>query len=337
MIGEREREAVNRVIDSGVLSGFMGNIRGHRGGQEVLALEREWRYYFGTMNAVAVNSASSGLYCAMGAIGVGPGDEVIVTPYSMTISATVPLLFGATPVFADIETEYFCLDYKSIKAKITPRTKAIIVVDLFGLPYDAYRINQLAADHGIYVVEDAAQAAGATYNGQYAGTLGDIGVFSLNVHKHIQCGEGGIVVTNNERLAERLRLMRNHAESVVHDRLWNKLPYDKENASLVGMNLRMTELEAAVARVQLTKLAPILNNVRRWAEDFHVAIRPDCVSSYYRAAWLNALASRKGYIKPLYQMPVFQSRGYGKRLCPTCEWVNGQIVLAAPPESCFDV
>jgi dTDP-4-amino-4,6-dideoxygalactose transaminase len=314
----------------------MGNIRGHRGGIEVQALEKEWCDYFKVKYAVAVNSASSGLYCALGAIGIKPGDEVIVTPYSMTISATVPLLFGAVPVFADIEQDYFCLDPKAIKAAITPKTKAIIVVDLFGLPYDSEAINTIANTHGIYMIEDAAQAAGAIYKDKFAGTLGDIGVFSLNVHKHIQCGEGGIVVTDNSRLAERLRLMRNHAEAVVHDRLWRGLPFDKENVQMVGMNLRMTELEAAIARVQLTKLEAILRNVRDWAKGFDVKVRENCTHAYYRVVRCVG-ENPTGYIKPLYRMPVFQSRGYGNRLYPTCEWVNKNITLLAPPRSCFNV
>jgi len=255
----------------------------------------------------------------------------------MTISATVPLLFGAVPVFADIERDYFCLDPKSVEAAITPKTKAIIVVDLFGLPYDSEAINTIANAHGIYVIEDAAQAAGATYKDKFAGTLGDIGVFSLNVHKHIQCGEGGIIVTDNARLAERLCLMRNHAEAVIHDRLWRGLPFDKENVQLVGMNLRMTELEAAVVRVQLTKLETILKNVQSWAENFcPIKVREDCTHAYYRLAHCDGKAPT-GYIKPLYLMPVFQSRGYGKGLCPVCERVNKDIMLLAPPKECFDV
>lgn len=335
-MGRKELEAVTRVINSGVLSGFMGNVRGHRGGLEVQALEKEWCDYFKVEHAIAVNSASSGLYCALGAIGIEPGDEVIVTPYSMTISATVPLLFGATPVFADIEPYHYCLDPRSIEMEITPKTKAIIVVDLFGLPYDSEAINAIANAHGIYIIEDAAQAAGATYKNKFAGTLGDIGVFSLNVHKHIQCGEGGVIVTDNTRLAERLRLMRNHAEAVVHDKLWRGLSVDKENVQLVGMNLRMTELEAAVARVQLTKLESILKNVRGWAEKYSVRVRKDCTHAYYRVA-IRQTTNSTGYIEPIYLMPVFQSRGYKRGICPTCEWVNKNITLLAPPKECFDV
>jgi len=337
MMDKRELEAVTRVINSGVLSGFMGNIRGHSGGPEVQALEKEWCDYFNTKHAVAVNSATSGLYCALGAIDTRPGDEIIVTPYSMTTSATMPLLFGAVPVFADIEGCYFCLDPSSVERAITPKTRAIIVVDLFGHPYDSEAINYIADSRGIYVIEDAAQAIGATYKNKYAGTLGDIGVFSLNVHKHIQCGEGGIIVTDNDRLAERLRLLRNHAEAVTHDRLWRGLPFNKSDSHLVGMNLRMTELEAAVARVQLTKLGAILKEVHAWAEPYKVRIREGCTHTYYRVVLPVPLKDATGYIKPIYKMPVFQSRGYRNDLCPKCEYVNEHIMLIAPPEKCFNV
>jgi len=339
MVGKEELEAVTRVINSGVLSGFTGNVKGHLGGEEVQALEKEWCERFEVKHAVAVNSASSGLYCALAAIDIQPEDEVIVTPYSMTISATVPLLFGAVPVFADIERRYYCLNPRRVKEKITSKTKAIIVVDLFGLPYDADALNKIAAEQGIYIIEDAAQAIGATYKGRYAGTLGDIGVFSLNVHKHIQCGEGGIVVTNNNDLAERVRLMRNHAEAVIHDRFWRGENFNKRNANMVGMNLRMTELEAAVARVQLSKLDRILENVRNYAEQFDVSVRPDCKHSYYSIPTTKYRAKdnyREGYIKPIYKMPVFQSRGYTVR-CPVCEEVERNIALVIPPPECFEV
>lgn len=336
MEGKEELEAVTRVIKSGTLSGFMGNIRGHRGGVEVQALEKEWCDYFNTRHAIAVNSASSGLYCALAAVDIQPGDEVIVSPYSMTISATVPLLFGAVPVFVDIESDYFCIDPWKVEEAITSKTKAIIPVDLFGHPYNYPAIKEIVDSYGIYVIEDAAQAIGAKYGYLYAGTLGDIGIFSLNVHKHIQCGEGGVIVTNDDRLAERLRLVRNHAEAVTHDRYWRGLEYDKLDVRLVGTNLRMTELEAAVARVQLNKLDIILENVRKFAEQFNVKTAKGCTHSFYRIAE-RVPEEATGYITPLYQMPVFQARGYGGHLCPNCEYINKVIRLVAPPEECFNV
>src|SRR5574341_1205170 len=223
-VGKEEEKAVLRVIKSGVLSRFLGSWHeDFYGGPEVRAFEKEWAKYFNVKHAIAVNSATSGIYCAMGATGVGPGDEVIVSPYTMTASSVAPLIYNAIPVFADIEEDYFCLSPESVEERITERTKAIIVVDIFGQPYDADKINAIAKKYDLFVIEDCAQAPGATYKGKYAGTLGDIGIFSLNYHKHIHTGEGGVAVTNNDELAEKIRLIRNHAEAVVEAKGYNSL------------------------------------------------------------------------------------------------------------------
>lgn len=347
MIGQEEREAVLRVMDRGVLSGFQGNWSdAFYGGPEIRALESEWANYFNVKYAVTCNSATSGLWLACAAIGLKPGDECIVSCYSMTCSASIPLHFGAKPVFADIEPDYYCLDPASVEAAITPHTKAIIVVDLFGQPYDADAINAIAKKHGIMVIEDAAQAIGATYKGKYAGTLGDIGVFSLNRHKHIQCGEGGVVVTDNGKLAIKLRLLMNHAEAALNDyhlQYKDAWGINQEFVGLAGLNLRMTELQAAVAREQLKKLEGILQTVRKNAEYFPVKVRPGCEHAYYRYAiprfkWFGdhlkasihcpPFESKCHYITPLYKMPLFKSLGYQDGLCPVCEDVEENIVLA---------
>lgn len=178
VIGDEESQAVAEVLRSGVLSRYLGCWHeDFYGGPEVQAFEGEWAEYFGVKHAIAVNSCTSGLYCAVGAVGTEPGEEIIVSPYTMAASATAPLVYNAVPVFADIEEDCFCLDPRSIEARITPRTRAIIVVDIFGLPYDADAINAIAKKHGLYVIEDNAQAPGALHKGRFAGTLGDIGVF----------------------------------------------------------------------------------------------------------------------------------------------------------------
>jgi dTDP-4-amino-4,6-dideoxygalactose transaminase len=183
----------------------------------------------------------------------------------MCISATAPLFYGAVPVFADVEREYFCLDPKSVEERITPRTKAILVVDIFGASHDAEAINAVAKKHGLAVIADSAQCPGAMYKGKFAGTLSDIGIYSLNVHKNINTGEGAIAVTDDKHLAERLQLIRNHAEAVV------KGMGISDISNLVGYNSRMTELTAAIGTEQLKKMDAL--NVSRRTNVAYIAER----------------------------------------------------------------
>lgn len=344
VIGKEEKKAVCRVLDSGVLSKYLGCWDpDFYGGPEVKKFEEEWAEHFNIRHAIAVNSCTSGLQCAVGAIGISPGDEVIVTPFTMAASVTCPIIYGGVPVFADIEEEYFCLNPKSVEERITERTKAIIVVDVLGQPYDADAINSLAKKYNLFVIEDCAQAPEAKYKGKFAGTLGDLGVYSLNYHKHIHTGEGGVVVTDNDELAERIRMIRNHADAVMAGR------NDISNlVNMVGFNMRLTELQAAIGRVQLQKLERLveerLTNCRYLKEKLsqipgiHIPpIREGATHSYYvqallykknetgieRDKFIEAVSAELpatelresegtllsyGGIKPLYMMPIFQKR-----------------------------
>lgn len=345
-IGVEEEEAVLRVLRSGKLSTFLGTWHDDFfGGPEVRALESEWAAYFGVKHAISVNSATSGLYAAVGACGISPGDEVIVSAYTMSASATAALVYGAIPIFADIEEDYYCLDVKSIESKITSKTKAIIVVDIFGQPYDAPAINALAKKHNLYVIEDTAQAPGAMLGDKYAGTLGDIGVYSLNYHKHIHSGEGGIIVTDNDVLADKIRLIRNHAEAVLNAR---GIKDRSELINMVGYNYRMTEIEAAIARCQLRKLPYLLTQRLANTEYLNkklaqipciqpTKIRQDAKHAFYvhplqfdagvaemhRNRFIEAVKAELpptllreestvllsyGYVKPLYLQPLYQER-----------------------------
>ena len=248
-IGKEEVEAAKTVVESGVLSQFLGCWdQDFYGGPKVQEFERQCAEYFGVKHAVTVNSWTSGLIAAVGAIGIEPGDEVIVTPWTMSASATAILHWNAIPVFADIDPETFNLDPKSVELNITPYTKAIMVVDIFGQSADMDELMAIAAKHGLKVISDTAQSPGALYNGKYAGTVAHVGGYSLNYHKHIHTGEGGIIVTNDDEIAERLQLIRNHAEVVVGDKGVTNL------SNMIGHNFRLGEIECAMGIEQLKKL-----------------------------------------------------------------------------------
>jgi len=345
-IGVEEVEAARAVAASGVLSRFLGCWGpDFYGGEKVRGLEEAWRSYFGSRYAVSVNSNTSGLMAAVGAIGVEPGDEVIVTPWTMSASATSILVWNAIPVFADIEDETFNLDPVAIEARITPLTRAIVVADIFGHPADLDGIMAVARRHGLRVIEDTAQAPGALYKGRYAGTVADIGVFSLNYHKHIHTGEGGVCVTDDPRLAERLQLIRNHAEAVVGDKGVTDL------TNMIGFNFRMTEIGAAIGTEQLKKLKVFADERAAAAERLSAGLRglaglrvpvvkPDCSHVYYvypllidegrtgvsRARIVRALeaegvpALAEGYTN-LHLLPMYQRKiAYGRGGFP---WIGG--------------
>jgi perosamine synthetase len=286
-IGVEEVQAAKQVIESGVLSQFLGAWHeDFYGGPKVREFERACEVFFGVKHAVTVNSWTSGLIAAVGAIGIEPGDEVIVTPWTMCASATAILHWNAIPVFADIEPETFNLDPKSVEANITPYTKAIMAVDIFGHSADMDALMAIAAKHGLKVISDAAQAPGAIYKGKYAGTMAHVGGYSLNYHKHIHTGEGGIVVTDDDVIAERIRLIRNHAEAVVGDKGETNL------TNMIGYNFRLGEIECAIGIEQLKKLTRLVQSRQRLADRLSDGLRgltglrlpvvkSDCTHVYY--------------------------------------------------------
>ena len=254
-IGKEEINAANKVLESGRLSGFLGSRgEGFHGGEQVRSLEKEVAEYFGIKHCIAVNSWTSGLVAIVGAIDIEPGDEIIVTPWTMVATATSILQWNAIPVFVDIDETTFNIDPKKIEASITDKTKAILYADIFGQSGEIESIMQIAKKHNLKVISDTAQSPGALYKGKYAGTLSHIGGFSLNYHKHIHCGEGGLVVTNDDDMADKVKLIRNHGEAVI------KSDDPKKLSNVLGQNFRLGEIEAAIAREQLKKLKIFINS-----------------------------------------------------------------------------
>lgn len=339
--GEEEKQAAIDVLESGHLSGFLAAPGKYfDGGERVQAFERAWAEEYSFKHAISVNSWTSGLMAIVGAIGIEPGDEVICSPYTMSASATCALFYGGIPIFADIDPVTYCLDPASIEERITERTKAIIVVHIFGGVADMDSIMDIAERHGLIVVEDAAQAPGAYYKGKPVGTIGHIGGFSLNFHKHIHAGEGGLIVTNDDDLGLRCRLIRNHGENYVDAH--PEMAID----NTIGGNYRLTEIQAAIALEQFKKLPEILERRNKLAA--HLVnrldpiegigapeVREDCTHSWYlfpmrydaeiiglsRALFVRAVnaefqepssqeqvALTQGYVCPLYRSRVYQER-----------------------------
>lgn len=225
-------EAVRRVLSSGHLAY----------GNEAKKFEDEFSRYVGTKFAVATNSGTSALHTALAALGTGPGDEVITTPFSFIATASCILMQGAKPIFCEIDPKTYNLDPNKIEERITKKTKAIIVVHLYGQPCDMGAVSNIARDHGLFVVEDASQAHGAEYRNRKVGSLGDVGCFSFYPTKNMTTGEGGMITTNNAKVAERARTLINQGQR------------ERYRHEVLGYNYRMTDISAAIGRAQLKKL-----------------------------------------------------------------------------------
>lgn len=307
------------------------------GGPHVRAFAAEFAAALDVPYAIPVSSATVGLGVALAAAGVGPGDEVIVPAISYTATATSVLLFNAIPVFADVDPLTFCIDPASAEAAITPRTRAIMPVHLVGNLADMDALRALAARRGLKIIEDAAQAIGASWGGVKAGVLGDAGVFSFQQSKNIMTGEGGMIVTRDVELARRARLLINHGEVVFDQRHG---PSDLANA--LGFNFRLPELCAAVGRAQLQKLdavnewrirnAQILraglsgiaglrlppeqgsgNDPAVPVPHLFVALYDRAVMGAPREVFVAALRAEgvpvgTGYVRPMYANPLFLQR-----------------------------
>ena len=335
LVGEEEVQAVREVLLSGQ----------YVSGKRVQEFERAFAEYIGVEHAVAVNSGTAALYIALESMGVGPGDQVIVPPLTFFATVSSVLYLGAEPVFADIDPDDLCLSPEDAAAKITPKTKVILPVHLYGAVAKMDKLEQLAADNGVYLLEDCAQAHGAEYDGRRAGSMGHAGSFSFFATKNMTTGEGGIITTNDAKLAELSRTLRNHGMSGRNDH------------ELLGYNNRMTEMEAAMGLVQLSKLEAmnsrriaiserILNEARKlpWAlvpvpeqRVKHtyfwcpLMVKPESgktVIDLKEHLERNGIGFRHRYLKPLYKQPVLNKLGYdfSDLHLPNVEKAAGQVL-----------
>lgn len=332
-IDAEEIAAVNEVLRSGMLAQ----------GSRVAALEEAFAEFCGTKYAVAVNSGTAAIHAALFAAGVGPGDEVITTPFSFIATVNPILMVGAKPVFVDIDPVTFNIDPAQIEAKVTSATKAIIPVHLYGQPVDYDAIDAIAKKHNLVVIEDACQAIGAAYKGNRVGGLGDIGCFSLYATKNIMSGEGGMITTNNEEYANAMKRFRQHGMSGT---------YQYEH---LGYNYRTTDLCAAIALEQLKK-AERFNGARQataaqfdaglegvgaitlptiGADRTHVyhqyTIRLREESGVDRTAFIEALKERGVgagvyYPKPLHTIAHIAQFGYKEGDFPEAEKASRQVI-----------
>jgi dTDP-4-amino-4,6-dideoxygalactose transaminase len=331
IIGEEEKKAVMQVLDSGHLSTFIAAPgQFFLGGEKIRQFERDFAAYHDVKYAVAFNSATAALHAAVVAVGVQPGEEVIAPPYTFTSSATCVLMHNAVPVFADIQPDIYCIDPQAIEQAISPLTRAIIPVHLFGHPADMGPIMDVARRHKLKVIEDCAQAPGAIYKGHLVGTFGDCGVFSFTESKTIMTGEGGMLVTNDSSVVEIAQMVRNHGEVIPQGQ--SERTY---RSTILGWNYRMTEIEAALGVVQLGRLNDL--NARRIELANYLSehvenlpgitpptVYPDCKHVYYayalgydasvagipRADFARALLAEgipvgAGYVRPLYLNPIY--------------------------------
>ncbi len=310
LIGAEEKQAVLEVLDSGILAQ----------GPRTKAFEEAFAAMCGTKYAVATSSGTTALHTALLANGLGPGDEVITSPFTFIASANSILFTGARPVFVDIDPRTFNLDPHQVEAAITPQTKALLPVHLFGLMADMPALTELAARHGLAIIEDACQAHGAALNGKRAGSFG-CGTFSLYPTKNMTSAEGGMITTNDDTLAEKARLIRQHGmrRRYYHDE--------------IGFNFRMTDVHAAIGLAQLKKLDKF--NALRQANARYLSANLKGVSVPYvpegyehvyhqytvrvpegqreaLRAYLqeNGIGSEVYYSVPVHQQAVYKNLGY---------------------------
>jgi len=333
--GEEEVSAVREVILSGK---FIS-------GEKVKQFEHNFAEYIGVKYAAAVNSGTAALHVALACLNIGNGDEVIVPPMTFMSTITSVLHQNATPVFADIDKNNFCISPEEIERKITNKTKAIIPVHLYGNSAQMDKIMEIAKKYGIYVIEDCAQAHGTEYRGKKVGSFGDIAAFSFFATKHITTGEGGIIISDNEQWINKAKIIRSHGM------------INRDDHVCLGYNYRMTEIAAALGLVQLKKIEEfnskrientlhILNSLKESKKSWFLLPQlnknvkhtffwcPLIIKEDYNVKKIVEMLFEKGievrqrYVEPLYKQKVLYhyNNSYRRLQLPYSEYFSGKII-----------
>mgnify|MGYP000212135253 CR=1 FL=1 len=315
-IGEEELLNVIEAVKSGWISSK---------GKFIKEFENKFASYLGAKYAISTSSGTAALHLALLALGIGPGDEVLVPDLTFVSPASMVKVVGAKPVLVDVSPDYWCIDPLKIKKKISKRSKAIIVVHIYGHPAKMDEILEIAETHGLYVIEDCAEALGAEFKGRKIGTFGHISCFSFYANKIITTGEGGMCVTNDSELAEKIEILKNHGMR-PQKRYWHEV---------IGFNYRMTNLQAAIGIAQLNKISRLITRKREIAKIYHeeleslpnIVLHPEmswakCVYWLYSilldsrktrdrlAIYLkNHYVETRNFFYPLHEMPPFKIEG----------------------------
>lgn len=279
------------------------DVKSATGGSWNNRLEKMFAKKFGVKYAIACNSGTSALHACLSAVGVGPGDEVISPALTVIMNTLATLYQNAIPVFADIDPETFNIDPKDIERKITPKTKAIFTVSIYGLPPDLDPIMELAKKHNLFVIEDNAQCFLSTYKGRMAGSIGDMSMFSFESSKHISVGEGGMIITNDEKLAERARkcagigyknLGAEEGRVKLNEEVFQAPNYKRHD--YLGWNYRLPEINAAIGLAQLERLEELVERRRQVAKLYEETIK-DC-------NWMISQKIPAGYTHSYWTYPI---------------------------------
>ncbi len=284
-LGEEEKRKVSKVLGSGILTDAS-----HQGGKYVREFESKCRALLGIKHVIALNSGTAALHASLVACGVGKGDEVILPSFTFVATANVVVACGGRPVFADIRNDYN-VDPDDVRRKLTRRTKAIIPVHLYGYPADMDELREMARKRSVSIIEDAAESLGAVYRGRQTGTLSDAGCFSLYATKVITSGEGGAVSTNDDQVAEKIRMIRNHGM------------VEGSDTRVLGYNFRMNEISAAVASVQMDKLGRFIQKRKENASFLTDRIRGA------NGAVLTQTSGDRTHVWYLYTLRLSKNRG----------------------------